>query len=496
MKKITATILSLLALTTVATAPLGGVSKQTPPATAAATPPAELPFSSLTDVAVSEDYTAVIGGNALYLFDHKKGGFWQTYTHESAILQAAIDGQGTLYLRDSEWIYALHADAWASNSTPEKVTDKFDTFFLNGNDLYLEKVKYGDGVTQLQSYATEETYTFQAVYTDFFLYNGNPYAINAANELYELTFTAGGSEIRRASFAGTRKCPALLGDTLYTVGEGNLYAYDLVDGSETTVDTGNYTALSTHGDLLYTINGGKPYALTTQNGDPVGTPIQAAGVFTLPVHEITTSDLQADGTAQAPLVTTKPNALLAKVSFTAVGDTLSLNDTARRDSLVGLKLGKTAGYTLLAYWDTQTKTYLHYLVADCGIEGEREGFTPTAEETPATRYTTNEIELYKLPYMQTMQGRKIPKGSEITLLGEVNDLDRPYYKISFDGEIGYIPKAYTVDFQGNRDETAETVVSDGNNDKDSIWRMAYVLLGFVAIGILVDYLILRKKNED
>ena len=61
---------------------------------------------------------------------------------------------------------------------------------------------------------------------------------------------------------------------------------------------------------------------------------------------------------------------------------------------------------------------------------------------------------------------------------------------------GYIPKAYLSPYDGLPPvgEVHEFGNADGNADAE--WRFAYLALGFGAICILLDYLILKKRNDE
>lgn len=88
------------------------------------------------------------------------------------------------------------------------------------------------------------------------------------------------------------------------------------------------------------------------------------------------------------------------------------------------------------------------------------------------------------------------------VLGEITRLDHDYYQVEVvDGEgnatgvTGYVPKAYVSETDG-LPPTSENVIFGATDDNgDAIWRLAYLLLGFAAICILVDFLILRKKKD-
>ncbi|MBR2623251.1 MAG: hypothetical protein IKD15_03400, partial [Clostridia bacterium] len=88
-----------------------------------------------------------------------------------------------------------------------------------------------------------------------------------------------------------------------------------------------------------------------------------------------------------------------------------------------------------------------------------------------------------------------------TLLGEVKKLNHEYYEVSYKAEngetvTGFIPKNYVLLFDGSV-PTSETVTyGNTEDDTDTVWRFAYISLGFGAIGILIDFLLLRKSKKN
>lgn len=172
------------------------------------------------------------------------------------------------------------------------------------------------------------------------------------------------------------------------------------------------------------------------------------------------------------------------------------NETAR----TALKIGETDALYILAAFDKTKNDYDVYLT--------RKGYcTPLETEyreeyqTPITGYITSDVSLYKFPYLTgLLTVADLPRGTQISLIGEVTQLDYDYYQISYtvDGatKTGYIPQAYVNLFNGEPPASETVVVGKTESDNDSVWRLVYILLGFAVVCILTDYLILRKKRED
>lgn len=163
-----------------------------------------------------------------------------------------------------------------------------------------------------------------------------------------------------------------------------------------------------------------------------------------------------------------------------------------------LEIGREEAYSIVAI-PTDTIGYKTYLVLtdSCTeITDYRKNYT---EQT--TGHLTNAVSVYKFPYLNAMLTvADLPRGEAITLLGEVTKLNYEYYEIAYTAEngetvTGFIPKDYVLLFDG-KTPTAETVTfGNTEDDKDTVWRFTYIALGFVAIGILVDFLLLRKPKD-
>ena len=168
-----------------------------------------------------------------------------------------------------------------------------------------------------------------------------------------------------------------------------------------------------------------------------------------------------------------------------------------------LKIGETDVYDLLAVYDESTGSYSTYLVDSdsCTALPTDDYRIEYAEEEHKTGYLSNAIALYKFPYLtRLLTVCEIPRGALVTLTGEIDKLDHPYYRINYVDEngktqTGYIPKSYVTPVSGSTAPETDVYGGEGNN-ADDIWRMVYIILGFGAICILVDFLLLRKPKTD
>ncbi|MBQ8322545.1 MAG: hypothetical protein IJX91_01115 [Clostridia bacterium] len=205
------------------------------------------------------------------------------------------------------------------------------------------------------------------------------------------------------------------------------------------------------------------------------------------------------------IVKTQKNALFVEFDLSSLQGATTfpyLSYNRSETEKTALKLDETEKYNLIAVFDEAENKYFTYLVLKSACEDLDPSVYRTTYETGKTAYLTNEVSLYKFPYLcELLTAARLPRGAEVKLLGEIGELDHEYYLISYTDEngetkTGYIPQSYGVPFDASPAQTEESTYGAAESDKDSVWRMAYLLLGFAAIGILVDYLILRKKKDD
>jgi len=166
-------------------------------------------------------------------------------------------------------------------------------------------------------------------------------------------------------------------------------------------------------------------------------------------------------------------------------------------------LGETEQYDLIAVFDEQNKTYSTALVlkAYCEELARNDYLKPAEGFENGIGYLTNTVTLYKYPYLtELLTVCSLPKGGAVTVLGEIDRLDYRYYYVSFTDETGterkgYIPKAYLTEFNGAPPQPEELTYGGSHTDWDSVWRMAFLLLGCASVCVLLDYMILRKKKD-
>lgn len=215
----------------------------------------------------------------------------------------------------------------------------------------------------------------------------------------------------------------------------------------------------------------------------------------------------SEESASFSVLQTKENALMvnfdiAELKGAEVFPYLSF--VRETQSRTALKLGETDKYHLIAVFDEVSKSYSTALILKeyCEREySEEEYLKPPAGFTDGTGYLTNEVFLYKYPYLtRLLTVQKLDKNAAVTVLGEIDTLDYRYYYVSYTDEngavkTGYVPKGYVTNFNGAPPEAEAVEYGAADTDFDSLWRMCFLLLGCACICVLADYLILHKRKS-
>lgn len=181
-----------------------------------------------------------------------------------------------------------------------------------------------------------------------------------------------------------------------------------------------------------------------------------------------------------------------------------LRHERKTETRTALKLGETERFNVVAVFEESSRTYVAALVekSSCVKEIPETEFLKPAEDFTQNQigYVTNPLSLYKYPYLtDLLTVCEIPKNAQVKVLGEIEELDYRYYRVEYvdeNGEVktGYLPKSYVSHVDARYPETEQITVGDTATDTDSLWRAAFILLGLSAIGVLADYLILRRKK--
>ena len=296
--------------------------------------------------------------------------------------------------------------------------------------------------------------------------------------------------------------------------EGNLYA--LVEGK--LFKLGEENAYELNAPLVYTpsvqtqitsfafgIEENKVYTLYAENYLAETEILNLPTVKTIAVNGADES-IFAEESASFSVVQTKPHALTVYFDIHTLKNAEIfpyLSFERRPAPFTALKIGETDKHNALAIFNESSHEYQTCLVLKTQCDELPAEDYRNDYPSKKIGYLSNAVSLYKFPYLNaSLTVSRLEAGAEITLLGEIDKLDHPYYQIEFTNEngvlqTGFIPKAYVTDFDGTP-PTPETVVYGSTaNNNDAIFRLCYLLLGFGVICILFDVLILHKpKNDD
>ncbi len=216
-------------------------------------------------------------------------------------------------------------------------------------------------------------------------------------------------------------------------------------------------------------------------------------------------DIFSEQSAEFSLVKTAENSLMVTFDIESLSGAEYfpyLDYSRETESHTALKLGETDKYNLIAVFDETDKTYSAALILKryCEEIPESEYLTPAEGFTDGIGYLTNSVNLYKYPYLTSLLTvTELEKNTTVKVLGKIDTLDYRYYYVSYtdaDGTVrtGYVPQGYVTNFDGAPPDSQNFEVGAGKTDYDSLWRLAFLLLGCASICVLTDYLSLHKRK--
>lgn len=216
-------------------------------------------------------------------------------------------------------------------------------------------------------------------------------------------------------------------------------------------------------------------------------------------------DIFAQESANVSIVRTLPDTLLIEFDLESLTNAEYfpyLSHGRKTERFTALKIAQTQKHAILAVYDQTSRKYFTYLALheNCEVLEENEFRIPYTDGK--TGYLTNAVTLYKYPYLNDLLPvTELSRGAQITVLGEINRLDHPYYQISYTSEqgerhVGYVPKSYVTLFDGAPPQSQTQTYGVTESNVDGIWRLAYLALGALAICILVDILLLREEKKE
>ena len=214
-----------------------------------------------------------------------------------------------------------------------------------------------------------------------------------------------------------------------------------------------------------------------------------------------------EDSAEFSVVQTAENALFVRFDlapFEGAEYLPYLGYTRETEQKTALKLGETDLYNILAVFDESARDYSAVLVLKryCTELPEEDYLLPAEGFEGGVGYLTSPVSLYKYPYLTDLLTiAALPKNAEVKVLGRADTPDYGYYRIAWTDEngeekTGFIPLSYLTPFDGSPIPPESENYGGEGADTDSVWRLAFLLLGCASIGVLVDFLIIKRKDKD
>ena len=390
----------------------------------------------------------------------------------------------------------------------------YDRYYLLTDDNYTYTLTANNGAW---SYTEQQKITLNGMKATSFTADvyGSLYVAYDSGEVYRFTE----KELASQSATGTRILDGLTsvdkiavdyGENLYALYNGVLtkYTQNAVGMYEVnTTFTPNYGLVKDENPVLasfaFGVDTPDTYFLYENDYVVKSDELQIPKVSPIPVGNAADCIFGADN-RDFTMVTVKEDAILTEFDLTALQSATEFPYIAFErcyTPFTALKIGEEDVYTILVVPNGEIgyKTYLAE-TAFCE-ELPSDTYYTTYADTTKTGYLTSAVCLYKFPYLNaSLTVTEIPRGTQVILLGEISQLDRTYYEISYtdeNGEVqtGFIPTSYVNLFDGTAPNAQTVTYGETTDDTDSVGRMLYLLLGLGAIGILLDFLLLKKPKE-
>ncbi len=480
-------------------------------------------LSGATDIALFGDclYIADDGNARLSIYDTTTQTLDASFSLSTAVTYLSTDGetlctasttQAVLYTATGETLAAFDA----FNGAITGVASVYGTHYIVTESNYFYAVsENSENVWERTEVKKTSTHPPQSLTADA---QGNLYIKSGA---YAYAFSE--ETFMQADGNGEKRLENLPTDVIelavdydgniYTLGNGVTKYEKQADGTftQTAIDVskrfvyGNPPTLTA---LAFGIERNAAYLLCNGNYLIQTENLRLPTVTDIPVNGAD-EKIFAQEEAAFEIVKTKPKTLLIAFDVNRLKGATSfpyLHFLRSEKARTALKIGEDSQgkYNLIAHFDETTSSYSTYLVAKdaCETLSSEDYRVEYAESERTDAWLTNTVSLYKFPYLcdQLLVANALPRGSKVTLLGEIGELDHKYYRIAYTDEngtvlTGYIPQSYATTFDASPKPSNQTVLGDAS-DTDGVWRLAYILLGLGAVCILVDFLLLRKKKDD
>lgn len=470
-----------------------------------------------------------LAGNKLFIADNGNGRV-SVYNRETESFEKPISAtlppsflstdEKTLLLANAEKavLYSLEEATYgeqieqfsAFNGKLVGTANVYGTYYLisENNYAYALKPDAGSGVWTLTETKKTSTRYPKALTADVY---GNLYILSGS-DVYSFSETQFTSSVEAGEKVGenlptaTTKLAVDYNGAIYALAGGAIYRDDgaVFSFDDPLVYYDNPNATPVLNSFTFGVEENETYILCEGNYLIQSTALSLPTVKTIKVNGADES-VFANAAAEFTVVKTSEKALLVEFDLQTLGGAehfpyLSLE--RGEEQRTALKIGETERYYLLAEYNQKAGAYKTYLAlrSSCTPLEADDYRTEYPLGEQKTGYITSAITLYKFPYLtELLKSGELERGAPVTVLGEIKELDHAYFHVAFEsenGEIktGYIPQAFVNDFSGLPPVSETIERGETESDVDSVGRLAYLLLGFAAICILTDYLLLRKKK--
>ena len=452
------------------------------------------------------------GNSRISVYNTATETFETPISSELTPLYLASNGETAVVANDTTAIiYSLTAENYGAaltvledfSGTLMGAACVFDTYY------FITEGNYCYAASEKTAWTVQETKKNTARYAKLLtadaygnLYVGSGTSIFRYTEEEFLSAMAEGTRMPGELPAYTKKISVDYNGSVYALNDNSIIKIggESYDFSTPLVYTNSANLLS----FTFGLEENATYLLYEENYLAKTTALNLPTVKTIPVGD-TDEEIFSRQSANVELIRSKPNALAVEFDIFSLqgAEYFPYERYSRWETPVtALKLGATEQYYVVAVYDNAARKYTTHLLVKsaCDLLPADEYRTDYPEGRSG--WVSSGVTLYKFPYLtQLLTVTNLPRGAQVSVLGEITQLDYPYYFVSYVDETGvehygYVPQAHIADFDGRPPQSTQSTLGDATADKDDVWRFTYILLGCGAICILVDYLIIRKKPKD
>ena len=468
-----------------------------------------------TDILLAGEklFVADAGNSRISVFNTQTNAFETSFHTDTPPSFLASDGNTLLTANTTDvTLYDLNTANYGNqiarfNAFDEPlvgVASVYGTYYLASANYAVSLTKNNEGTYALNK--VEKSVSFHPTLLSADAY-GNLYTLKNGDVLQFseeefMTANVSGTKIGETALTGASKLVVDFHKTVYLLQDNKI---ENTQNQTLDFSTPNvYTATTSLTSFTFGIEENATYLLFDGNHLVKTAKLNLPNVNAINV-ENADEQIFSSQSVDIQVVKTLPRSLLVQCDLNALNGAdyfPYLSYERRNESLTALRLGETQDYHYIAVFDETKGEYSTYLVLKTSCEMLSHNDYLVAYETGKTAWLSNDVHLYKFPYLTTqLTAARLLRGGQVTLLGEVNGLDTNYYLVEYVNDAGetaqgYVPQSYAALYDAATSPTTETLVGETEKDTDSVMRFVYLILGFAIICILVDFLFLRKKHEE